>query len=43
MAIDVEGLTKGKDMKMTDEEIEKAVKEYFNELEKRIRNGKSIK
>ena len=34
MAIDIKELTKGKDMKMTDEEIEKAVKDYFEELQK---------
>lgn len=34
MAIDVEGLTKNKNMKMTDEEIEKAVKDYFHKLER---------
>lgn len=32
MTIDVEGLTKNKNMKMTDEEIEKAVRDYFHKL-----------
>lgn len=42
MAIDIKKLTKGKDMKMTDEEIEKAVKEYFEELEKEEKKWQEI-
>ena len=34
MAIDIKELTKGKDMKMTDKEIEETIKWYFKELEK---------
>ena len=34
MAIDVEGLTKNKNMKMTDKEVEKSVKDYFHKLER---------
>jgi hypothetical protein len=34
MAIDVEGLTKNKNMKMTDKEVKKAVKDYFHKLER---------
>lgn len=34
MEIDIKKATKGRDMKMTDEEIEKAVREYFEELQK---------
>lgn len=34
MAIDIKKATKDRDMKMTDEEIEKAVQDYFEELQK---------
>ena len=41
MAIDVEGLTKNKNMKMTDKEVKKAVKDYFYKLERETKKHRN--
>lgn len=42
MAIDIKKATKGREKKMTAEEIEKAVKDYFEELQKEEKKWQEI-